>query len=109
MSSVTMAHFKVVSHNESEIVIEVSSLADPVRIEVHAYDSGVILQIPWYYRGELGEPHYEALKRIVRPHFEGLIQTRTQTDPRFTRAAKARAGCKANMDTRQALLESHPA
>ena len=109
MSSVTMAQLKVVSKTESEILIAMTTTENPVRIPVRSYESGVILQIPWCYRSQLGEPNYEALKRIVRTHFDGLIQTRTQTDPRFARAAKARASSEPDRSARETQLQSNPA
>lgn len=88
---VTTKNIEVLEVTDSKLKLSVSNVESPTTLEVTSYDNGVVLQIPWHYQEELGAPKFEALKLVVRSHYKGSIETRTEEDPRFRRAATARA------------------
>lgn len=89
-TSVTMADLKLISAESNSLMLAVKSSERPISLIVTPYERGIVVQIPWWAKDKLGSPGYEALRAALRSHYRGSIQTRTETDPKFKRAAMAR-------------------
>lgn len=90
MFTVTLKDLRIISSEPRALTVQATGWNRPIRCEVTPYADGVVIQIPWVHRERLGSPDYTALKQMLRRLYSGLIGTRTETDPKFRRAAEAR-------------------
>lgn len=97
---VTMKDLVIVASDDSSVSFSFPDLKNPVVLKVLKYERGAVVEVPWALKDRLGATEYGALKMVLRPLF-GRIETRTEVDPRFTRAAEARSDSAARSHTRK--------
>ena len=86
----SMKELCLVSVEAMATVLQVAGLKNPVKLAVLRYERGAVVTIPWSLKDSLGAPDYTALKAVLREQL-GHVEMRTEPDPRFVTAARARS------------------